>query len=201
LKFELGGRACAGASECHQRNQGRLSGPDRSAHTPGASVSYWTGGTLRQRGIEGIAVGKAPGLTGIDLGHGQSGGSEATLKAAVIGAGGLVCCSARTRKRLPAAYRTACRKHRRCPVLQHHDINGPLTLNIVLSFAQFEREVIGERIRDKFAASCKKGMWMGGSGNGRTSARSGGCKPGPYRRTPCRPPSTCCRRCPAGRSP
>jgi site-specific DNA recombinase len=35
-------------------------------------------------------------------------------------------------------------------------------LNILLSFAQFEREVIGERIRDKFAASRKKGMWMGG---------------------------------------
>jgi hypothetical protein len=39
---------------------------------------------------------------------------------------------------------------------------GRLTLNILLSFAQFEREVIGERIRDKFAASRKKGMWMGG---------------------------------------
>ena len=39
---------------------------------------------------------------------------------------------------------------------------GKLTLNILLSFAQFEREVIGERIRDKFAASRKKGMWMGG---------------------------------------
>jgi len=40
---------------------------------------------------------------------------------------------------------------------------GRLTLNILLSFAQFEREVIGERIRDKFAASRRKGMWMGGS--------------------------------------
>ena len=40
---------------------------------------------------------------------------------------------------------------------------GRLTLNILLSFAQFEREVIGERIRDKFAASRKRGMWMGGS--------------------------------------
>jgi site-specific DNA recombinase len=40
---------------------------------------------------------------------------------------------------------------------------GRLTLNILLSFAQFEREVIGERIRDKFAASRAKGMWMGGS--------------------------------------
>ena len=39
---------------------------------------------------------------------------------------------------------------------------GRLTLNILLSFAQFEREVIGERIRDKIAASRQKGMWMGG---------------------------------------
>jgi len=39
---------------------------------------------------------------------------------------------------------------------------GRLTLNILLSFAQFEREVIGERIRDKFAASRRKGIWMGG---------------------------------------
>ena len=39
---------------------------------------------------------------------------------------------------------------------------GRLTLNILLSFAQFEREVTGERIRDKLAASKKKGMWMGG---------------------------------------
>ena len=39
---------------------------------------------------------------------------------------------------------------------------GRLTLNILLSFAQFEREVIGERIRDKFAASRKRGLWMGG---------------------------------------
>lgn len=40
---------------------------------------------------------------------------------------------------------------------------GRLTLNVLLSFAQFEREVIGERVRDKIAASKKKGMWMGGS--------------------------------------
>ena len=40
---------------------------------------------------------------------------------------------------------------------------GRLTLNILLSFAQFEREVIGERIRDKFAASRKRGLWMGGT--------------------------------------
>ena len=39
---------------------------------------------------------------------------------------------------------------------------GRLTLNVLLSFAQFEREVAGERIRDKFEASRKKGMWMGG---------------------------------------
>ena len=39
---------------------------------------------------------------------------------------------------------------------------GRLTLNVLLSFAQFEREVIGERIRDKIAASKQKGIWMGG---------------------------------------
>ena len=39
---------------------------------------------------------------------------------------------------------------------------GRLTLNILLSFAQFEREVIGERIRDKFTASRRRGIWMGG---------------------------------------
>src|SRR5919107_1810115 len=40
---------------------------------------------------------------------------------------------------------------------------GRLTLNMLLSFAQFEREVAGERIRDKIAASKRKGMWMGGN--------------------------------------
>src|SRR5690349_132318 len=40
---------------------------------------------------------------------------------------------------------------------------GRLTLNMLLSFAQFEREVTGERIRDKIAASKRRGMWMGGS--------------------------------------
>jgi len=40
---------------------------------------------------------------------------------------------------------------------------GRLTLNVLLTFAQFEREVTGERIRDKIAASRKKGMWMGGN--------------------------------------
>ena len=49
-----------------------------------------------------------------------------------------------------------------------HPINtttsmGRLTLNVLLSFAQFEREVTGERIRDKIAASKRKGMWMGGT--------------------------------------
>src|SRR5881392_3661562 len=39
---------------------------------------------------------------------------------------------------------------------------GRLTLNVLLSFAQFEREVTGERIRDKIAASKKKGLWVGG---------------------------------------
>jgi hypothetical protein len=40
---------------------------------------------------------------------------------------------------------------------------GRLTLNVLLSFAQFEREVTGERIRDKISASRRKGMWMGGT--------------------------------------
>ena len=39
---------------------------------------------------------------------------------------------------------------------------GRLMLNVLLSFAQFEREVTGERIRDKIAASKRRGMWMGG---------------------------------------
>ena len=43
---------------------------------------------------------------------------------------------------------------------------GRLTLNVLLSFAQFEREVIGERIRDKVAASKRKGIWMGGAADG-----------------------------------
>ena len=40
---------------------------------------------------------------------------------------------------------------------------GRLTLNVLLSFAQFEREITAERIRDKIASSKKKGMWMGGA--------------------------------------
>src|ERR1700732_3887492 len=44
-----------------------------------------------------------------------------------------------------------------------HSISmGRLTLNVLLSFAQFEREVIGERVRDKIAASKRKGIWVGG---------------------------------------
>ena len=39
---------------------------------------------------------------------------------------------------------------------------GRLTLNVLLSFAQFERELIGERVRDKIAASKAKGIWVGG---------------------------------------
>jgi site-specific DNA recombinase len=50
-------------------------------------------------------------------------------------------------------------------VAQHFNTTssmGRLTLNVLLSFAQFEREITGERIRDKIAASKKKGMWVGG---------------------------------------
>src|SRR3984885_8682217 len=50
-------------------------------------------------------------------------------------------------------------------VTQHFNTTssmGRLTLNVLLSFAQFEREITGERIRDKIAASKKKGIWMGG---------------------------------------
>src|SRR6201997_5122961 len=39
---------------------------------------------------------------------------------------------------------------------------GRLTLNVLLSFAQFERELIGERVRDKIAASKRMGIWVGG---------------------------------------
>ncbi len=47
---------------------------------------------------------------------------------------------------------------------------GRLTLNMLLSFAQFEREVTAERIRDKIAASKRKGLWMGGHGAAGLSA-------------------------------
>src|SRR5207248_9786628 len=59
---------------------------------------------------------------------------------------------------------------------------GRLTLNVLLSFAQFEREVTGERMRDKIAASKKKGMWMGGNvplAMTRASARSSSTRPRP----------------------
>jgi len=52
---------------------------------------------------------------------------------------------------------------------------GRLTLNILLSFAQFEREVIGERVRDKIAASRARGMWMGALYRLRTHANRGAC--------------------------
>ena len=51
---------------------------------------------------------------------------------------------------------------------------GRLTLNVLLSFAQFEREVTGERIRDKIAASKGKGIWMGGRGAARLPGRGPG---------------------------
>jgi site-specific DNA recombinase len=59
---------------------------------------------------------------------------------------------------------------------------GRLTLNVLLSFAQFEREVTGERIRDKIASSKKQGMWMGGNAplgydaSGRAHARHQPCR-------------------------
>jgi site-specific DNA recombinase len=46
---------------------------------------------------------------------------------------------------------------------------GRLTLNVLLSFAQFEREVIGERVRDKIAGSKRKGIWVGGPSHSATS--------------------------------
>ena len=49
---------------------------------------------------------------------------------------------------------------------------GRLMLNILLSFAQFEREVTGERIRDKIAASKRKGLWMGGIPRSATTLRT-----------------------------
>src|SRR5947209_3429508 len=59
--------------------------------------------------------------------------------------------------------RRGCVVRLRDAAIQHHEFDGPPTLNVLLSFAQFEREVTGERIRDKIAASKKKGMWMGGN--------------------------------------
>jgi DNA invertase Pin-like site-specific DNA recombinase len=48
---------------------------------------------------------------------------------------------------------------------------GRLTLNVLLSFAQFEREVTSERIRDKIAASKRKGLWVGGTGHSAMTPR------------------------------
>ena len=59
---------------------------------------------------------------------------------------------------------------------------GRLTLNVLLSFAQFEREVTSERIRDKIAASKRKGLWVGGMaplGYDTRTARSRSTKPRP----------------------
>jgi len=66
---------------------------------------------------------------------------------------------------------------------------GRLTLNVLLSFAQFEREVIGERIRDKIAASKQKGMWMGG----RAAAWVSGRRPQAQRQAGCRRSGIGCR--------
>lgn len=62
---------------------------------------------------------------------------------------------------------------------------GRLTLNVLLSFAQFEREVTGERIRDKVAASKKKGMWMGGTRRSVTTGSTASWLLIRLRRTPC----------------
>ena len=68
----------------------------------------------------------------------------------------------RLRAHRRAVRRAGASLRQRHPGVQHHDSMGRLTLNVLLSFAQFEREVTGERIRDKIAASKAKGMWMGG---------------------------------------
>ncbi len=52
---------------------------------------------------------------------------------------------------------------------------GRLTLNVLLSFSQFERDVTGERIRDKIAASKKKGLWMGGVFRSATGSNTARC--------------------------
>jgi DNA invertase Pin-like site-specific DNA recombinase len=62
---------------------------------------------------------------------------------------------------------------------------GRLTLNVLLSFAQFEREVTGERIRDKIAASKKKGMWMGVNPRSATTSRNGNSLSMKRKRRPC----------------
>jgi len=58
---------------------------------------------------------------------------------------------------------------------------GRLTLNVLLSFAQLEREVTGERIRDKIAGSKKKGLWMGGACRSATGSRTASSSSTPRR--------------------
>ena len=67
---------------------------------------------------------------------------------------------------------------------------GRLTLNMLLSFAQFEREVTGERIRDKIAASKQKGMWMGGNPPLGYDVKNRSRSSTPKRPPPCRRSST-----------
>ena len=59
-------------------------------------------------------------------------------------------------------FETQCMSTKRAALVNSATSMGRLMLNVLLSFAQFEREVTGERIRDKIAASKAKGMWMGG---------------------------------------
>ena len=56
------------------------------------------------------------------------------------------------------------------PAVQHRHIMGRLMLNVLLSFAQFEREIIGERTRDKIAATRRKGKWAGGCRSSATTS-------------------------------
>ena len=62
---------------------------------------------------------------------------------------------------------------------------GRLTLNMLLSFAQFEREITGERIRDKIAASKAKGMWMGGMSRSATTSGTASWLSTRPKRRPC----------------
>jgi DNA invertase Pin-like site-specific DNA recombinase len=79
-----------------------------------------------------------------------------------------VAAMSRANPRAPSwFYRKALKRARRAFVSVTQSFNttnsmGRLTLNVLLSFAQFEREVTGERIRDKVAASKQKGIWVGG---------------------------------------
>jgi site-specific DNA recombinase len=78
---------------------------------------------------------------------------------------------------------------------------GRLTLNVLLSFAQFEREVTGERIRDKIAASKKKGIWMGGvtsKTRERDNARGGASVIGAAIAAGVGRSAKCCRQCGQG---